>query len=165
MQVTNPLLAASSNPYQNEAINAIYNQLFCDNVEVYESTTGATEYPWNILFANNPDIEQLKAITLDETLQSRHKILAFNILAAIGAPVDNKQLLGVIVEVALPEGLDVIAAFQDGTARYINYSERLLIWEAETPESSELVSKLFSDSLNVVNRIGAMGQKSACHFL
>ncbi|MEO8772210.1 MAG: hypothetical protein ABI402_19075 [Ferruginibacter sp.] len=155
MQVTNQLLATSHNPYQNEAINKMYNQLFCDNTEVYETTTGATEYPWNILFAENPNIEQLKAVTVDETLQSRHKILAYNILAAIGAPADKKELLGVIIEVALPEGLDVIAAFQDGTARYINYSEKLLIWETETAESRELISKLFSDSLNVVGKIGA----------
>jgi hypothetical protein len=117
MQVSTQLLATASNPYQNEAINKIYNQLFCDNIEMYESKSIANIYPWNILFANNPDIEELETIIHDNTLQSRHKILAYNLLAAGGETLEEKELLGVIVEVALPGGLDVIAAFRDGTAR------------------------------------------------
>lgn len=159
MQLTASLLSASSNPYQDESMNKIYNQLFCDNCEVYGASTGASEYPWNILFANNPGIEQLKAITADETLQSRHKILAFNLLAAIGEPTENKQLLGVIVEVDLPGGLDVIAAFRDGTARYINYSGKLIVWETETSESAKLIKQLFDNSQEVVNRIGPWGKE------
>lgn len=146
--------ATLSNPYENEAINKIYNQLFCDNIELYETPPIANTYPWNILFAEKPDEEQLQTVINDKELQSRHKILAYNLLAQNGVPTEEKELLGVIVEVALPEGLDVIAAFRDGTARYINYTGRMIVWETETEESIDLVSKLFSASRTVVDRIG-----------
>src|SRR3954465_11435462 len=129
------LLATSSDPYANEAINKIYNQLFCDNIKLYESKDIENLYPWNILFATDPDIEQLKLIINDHSLQSRHKILAYKLLLAAGEAMGEKELLAVIVEVALPDGLDVIAAFRDGTARYINHTGKLLVWETETEES------------------------------
>ena len=66
----------------------------------------------------------------------------------------EKEILSVIIEVGLPEGLDVVAAFKDGSARYINYSGKLIIWETRTNESDELISQLFSDSMDVVNKIG-----------
>ncbi len=163
MHVINSLIATSSNPYRNEAINKIYNQLFCDNIELYLSPANAADYPWNILGSDNPDIDGLKAIIDDNSLQTRHKILAYNLLAVNGVPAERKELMGVIVEVSLPGGLDVLAAYQDGTARYINYIEKLLVWETETGQSTDLVSKLFSDSSIVVSRIGPW-DKERCPF-
>ena len=58
------------------------------------------------------------------------------------------------MEVALPEGLDVLAAFADGSARYINHAEKLLIWENRTVESNQLIGQLFNESITVVNKIG-----------
>jgi hypothetical protein len=144
----------SINPYKNEGLNKIYNLLFCDNIDLYSSESKSLSYPWDVLFSKKPDIEKLKAITIDETLDSRQKILAFHLLLSLHKATDEKELLGVIIEVGLQEGLDVLAAFKDGTARYINHSEKMLIWETRTDQSDQLISKLFADSRNVVNRIG-----------
>jgi hypothetical protein len=45
------------------------------------------------------------------------------------APVDAKQVLGVVVEVGLEGGLDLLAAYADHTARYYNYSGAGVVWE------------------------------------
>ena len=141
-------------PYSNEGLNKIYNLLFCDNLAAYKSDHAAASYPWSVLFADDPEVEQLKALTKDMTLESRVRILAYNLLNAAKITTEPKELLGVIVEVALPEGLDVLAAYNDGTARYINHSEKLIVWDTQTENSKGLVKDLFEKSINVVNKIG-----------
>ena len=63
-----------------------------------------------------------------------------------------------VVEVGLPGGLDVLAAFSEGGARYINQAEKLLVWETQTPESRQLIDELFAASITVVNQIGTWDQ-------
>jgi hypothetical protein len=60
----------------------------------------------------------------------------------------------VIIEVGLDEGLDVLAAYEDGSARYINHSEKLIVWDATTDESNRLIADLFASARTVVDRIG-----------
>jgi hypothetical protein len=154
MTAFNPPLANTANPYKDEGLNNIYNLLFCDDMALYQSGTGAEGYPWNVLFATTPGIDQLKNVIADITLEARQKVLAYKLLSEKGAAADKKELLAVIVEVALPEGLDVLAAFADGSSRYINHSEKLLIWENRTEESNRLIGQLFTNSITVVNKIG-----------
>jgi hypothetical protein len=111
-------------------------------------------YPWNILLDNNNTDEALLNLIADDTLESRMKLLAFHQLRLKGYTVGNKELLGVIIEVQLEKGLDVLAAFKDGTARYINQSEKLIVWETQTAESGRLINDLFEAAINVVNKIG-----------
>ena len=59
-----------------------------------------------------------------------------------------------IIEVGLDEGLDVLAAYEDGTARYINHSEKMIVWDAPTQESNDLIADLLAASRTVVDRIG-----------
>jgi hypothetical protein len=141
-------------PYSEEAMNKIYDSLFCDNIDLFKSDTKPDIYPWDTLLADTPDVEKLKAISIDKSLEARHRILAFNLLRMKGFPTTQKELLGVIVEVSLEGGLDVLAAFSEGCARYINHSEKLLVWEKQTEQSTQLIEKLFNDSLSVVNQIG-----------
>jgi hypothetical protein len=141
-------------PYKKEEINKIYDLLFCDNLELYRKESKAAVYPWDILLAKRPDIERLQGMVTDKTIEARIRILAYRLLSANGAPSNKKELLGVIVEVALPGGLDVVAAYSDGRARYINHSQKLIVWENETEQSRELIRQLFSNSIKVVSKIG-----------
>jgi hypothetical protein len=74
------------------------------------------------LVAEKPDGDALRAIAGDPLQESRIRILAYNRLREIGAPIQPKQLLGMIVEYCTDEGLDVLAAYADGEVRYINRS-------------------------------------------
>jgi hypothetical protein len=154
MSAFNPPAANTANPYKEDGLNKIYNLLFCDDMALYQSGTRAEGYPWDVLFAATPDTDQLIKIVADTMLESRQRILGYKLLAEKNAPVNKKELLAVIVEVALPEGLDVLAAFADGSARYINHAEKLLIWENRTEESNQLIGQLFNESITVVNKIG-----------
>ena len=144
----------STKPYKNEAVNKIYELLFCDNIDLYRLESKSHDHPWDILLNGTADIDKLKIISNDKTLESRQRILACNLLLVAGSTSNDKELLGVIVEVALPGGLDVLAVYNDGTARYINQSESLLVWETKTEVSNNLIGKLFFESEKTIAQIG-----------
>lgn len=129
--------------------------LFCDDLEVYKANEQSlTGYPWNVFFAEEPTVENLQFIVKDDRLESRQRLLGYRMLSGKGETVETKELLGVIVEVVMPGGLDVLAAYEDGRCRYINYSGRIIVWEVPTEESNKLVDQLFAASEETVNQIG-----------
>jgi hypothetical protein len=113
-------------PYKNEAFNKIYDLLFCDRLELFREICASPDvYPWKDLLDPSPSDEALTKIVDDNDAEARHKALASHLLAAHGKSGTTRRIFGVIVEVGMDEGLDTLAAYADGTARYINYSDRL----------------------------------------
>jgi hypothetical protein len=146
-------------PYQGDSANGIYNLLFCDNLQLYsENLKKKNIYPWDILLSDTTDLKGLQKIAKDNTLESRVKLLAYYKLLSEGHKSESKDLLGVIVEVGLDEGLDVLASYKDGTARYINYTEKTIIWDAKDAQSNALTEDLFNNSLNIIKQIGPWDQ-------
>lgn len=145
------------NPYEENSTNDIYNLLFCDNLSLYKQTTlKPYEYPFDLLFSGTSSVTDLQKIIDDSKSDPRIKILAYNLQLAKGQMPTKKELLGVIVEVGLENGLDVLASFNNGTARYINQSEKILVWETTTDKiANELTDNLFSICREIVNKIGA----------
>ena len=142
-------------PYKDDATNLMYELLFCDRPELFRNNSMTTlVYPWDILFAATPDIKGIHEIIADDQVETRVKILAYALLRKSGHPVEEKELLGVIVEVGLEDGLDVLASYQDGTARYINHTGKMVIWDATDEVSQDITAQLFRDSLAIVRRIG-----------
>ncbi|GAB3638662.1 hypothetical protein GCM10027422_42520 [Hymenobacter arcticus] len=158
MGIFNIFSKKPAKPYQNDGLNHVYELLFCDDIALYRQTTEPTAYPWTVLLAAAPSTAQLQAVATDKTLEARQRLLAYRLLTASGAPIDHREILGVVVEVGLPGGLDVLAAFSEGGARYLNQAEKLLVWETQTPESRRLIDELFDASLTVVNQIGKWEQ-------
>ena len=71
-------------------------------------------------------------IAVAEGLESRHTLQAWHFLRQAGQspPVDRARLvLGVAVEMPVRMGHDLLAAYRDGSARYLNYSGKAVIWE------------------------------------
>jgi hypothetical protein len=144
-------------PYKDSSTNLIYNLLFCDNLELFkEKTNEPYNYPFDILFSDNSSTTDLQKIIDDTTSDPRIKVLAYNRQITSGHKPTKKELLAVIVEVGLDEGLDVLASFNDGTARYINHTGKILVWEnTEDKKANEITKQLFENSGNIVNKIGA----------
>lgn len=143
----------SSKP--DHAINTIYELLFCDNVHLYSNNTETSkQYPWDVLLASPADPMALKSIVLDEGLSSRERLIASSLLQDQKIPVTDKILLGVIIEVGMEAGLDVLACYQDGSARYINYSGSMIIWDTKESTVDDLIAALFQQSLGIVRQIG-----------
>jgi len=141
--------------YTDEHLNTIYGLLFCDDIEMYRSSAKNTaESQWKELFSPQSPDAALQAILKNGGLDSRVRLLASHLLRERGIVDISRHLYGVIAEVALDEGLDVLAVYEDGTARYINFSGKMIIWEAETSESAQLKKELFAAAQNIVSKIG-----------
>jgi hypothetical protein len=61
---------------------------------------------------------------------------------------------GVILEVGMDEGLDVLAAFGDGRARYLNHAGNVVIWEGGEGAVSELAAALIESAKPIAENIG-----------
>jgi hypothetical protein len=125
-------------PYKSATVNRIYNLLYCDNLSLLKEDRETA--PLAAVLSDAAERETLERIGNNLDVESRVRVVAFNRLRAMGKSVPRKRLLGSIVEVPQRLGLDVLAAFPDGSLRYINQSEKLAIFEPPTPP--ELVEKL-----------------------
>lgn len=143
-------------PYTDSITNLMYNMLFCDDLDLYKSNAEPPyDYPFSTLFSDESTVADLQTLIDDNNADPRIKLLAYNRQRAQGHQPAKRELIAVIVEVGLEEGLDVLSSFNDGTARYINQTGKLLIWETTTDaKANELGINLFSNSINILNRIG-----------
>jgi hypothetical protein len=90
-------------------------------------------------------------------LESRHYLQAWHFLRELGespAADEARRLYGVVVEVTLDEGLDIVAAYADHTARYFNYSGAAVVWERADESLDQLIDSLLEAGRAVVAQIG-----------
>lgn len=148
-------------PYAESHVNALYNLLFCDDLELFrnDNTSKDASGPWSILLAEKADEKALRSLAEDEKAESRVRVLAYNRLRAAGYSVAAKKVLGVIVEVPLKEGLDVIAAYEDGSVRYLNQSGKVAIFDVGTPKIDTMARQLVVISETLVKQIGPWDKK------
>jgi hypothetical protein len=131
-----------------------------------EASTQTTGEPWSTFvqardFAKSGHSDRAKqslyAIVSMPGFESRHYLQAWSFLRALGEqpPVKfAKHLYGVVIEVALEEGVDIVAAYQDYTARYINYSGAGIFWEHPNDSLDSAIDDLLSAGRLVVEKIG-----------
>jgi len=129
-------------------------------------TSGELEEPWNffmearILLQNNREseaVDRLRGILEIEDLESRHYLQAWHFLRQHGVqpqPDVAKDLLGVVVEVGLPEGLDLLAAYAYGTARYYNFSGAGVVWDRPDGSLESEIERLLASLRAIVREIG-----------
>jgi hypothetical protein len=130
---------AAVEAYPDRARNEIYNMLFADDVVALKPAT--------------PDGD-LATVAADVEAESRVRAVAFRRLKAEGKPAPaNAPLLGVVVEIALDEGLDTLAAYADGRIRYINHAGGMSMVEDGTPLRAQADGLLLAAQA-VVARIG-----------
>jgi hypothetical protein len=143
-------------PYKDESTNIIYQLLFCDNMDLYKSKiTTPYQYPFDVLFDPYSSVSNLEQIINDDVSDPRVRILAGNRLKLAGYKVASQDLLAVIVEVGLDNGLDVLASFKNGTARYFNHTGKVLIWETSADQkANQLTDALFENGEEVIAKIG-----------
>jgi len=92
-----------------------------------------------------------------KTLESRAILQAWTFLRELGdvpPDVSAENVLGVVVEVALPDGLDLLAGYADGSARYYNFSGAGVVWEHPDTSLDGVIKELLDAGQAVVNRTG-----------
>lgn len=110
--------------------------------------------------------KQDAALALHEILNSDGlgsilRLQAWNGLREMGyAPGSDieKELCGVIIEVGMDEGLDVLAGYADGSARYLNYSGKLIVYEGGPGPVATRAAALLEACEPIVQRIGVWEQ-------
>ena len=95
-------------------------------------------------------------------LESRHYLQAWHSLRQIGVnpPADKaKVVYGVVVEVGMQNGADIVAAYEDYTARYIHNTGAGVIWEHPNDSLDLKIKDLLDAGQAVANRIGPWEQE------
>ncbi|QQS39816.1 MAG: hypothetical protein IPM63_10545 [Acidobacteriota bacterium] len=142
-------------PYEDPAANAIYQLLFCDRLSLFKDDfEGDLVEPWKTLFAEDASSNDLAKIAADTKLESRQRALAYGLLRKRGKEVPKGVILGTIVEVHLPEGLDTLAVFTDGSVRYINHTGKMVFVEGKGHSFEAEAKDVIEASQTVVDAIG-----------
>jgi len=99
----------------------------------------------------------LMQLLADPTLETRQHLQAWNVLRDLGVQpeaAEAKQVLGVVLEVALEQGNDTLAAFRDHSARLISHSGKLIVWESRDPQVDAMIDQLLTAGQQVAEKIG-----------
>lgn len=76
--------------------------------------------------------ELLLRITTNPNAETRLLLWSWTALRGLGLHPKNdeaRQIRGVVIQVPIREGADVLAAYADGTARYVNHSGKVIAWD------------------------------------
>ena len=90
-------------------------------------------------------------------LESRQYAQAWHFLRAAGVlppPEKHKQLLGVVLEVTVENGLDLLAAYPERAARYYNFSGAGVVWEHPDASLDKEIDGLLAAGQKVLDLIG-----------
>jgi hypothetical protein len=107
-------------------------------------------------------IEAYQTITETSGYESRHYLQAWHFLRQLGVnpPADKAKIVyGVVVEVGMERGVDIVAAYTDYTARYLNFSGAGEIWERPNSSLDGQIRALLEAGQKVANMIGPWEQE------
>ena len=99
----------------------------------------------------------LQQILETQGLESRHYLQAYHFLRELGVSPpreEEKRVLGVVVEVGMKGGTDLVAGYTDHHARYYNYSGAAVIWERPNDTLDAAIDELLRVGGNVAKAIG-----------
>lgn len=103
-------------------------------------------------------VTALQKIISTPDLESRQYLVAWNALRqlGVGAPPDQaKRLLGIVIDMPIDESqFDVLACYEDNTARYLNHAGNIVIIDAPERSITTAIAGVMAASRPVVARIG-----------
>jgi hypothetical protein len=70
------------------------------------------------------------------------------------SPAQGKHCVGVVVEVGMQEGLDLLAAYDDYTARYYNFSGSGVVWEHPDTSLDLVIDELLANGQAISDHTG-----------
>ncbi len=143
---------------------AVRDTLFGDLPLEYWASIKNNETPWNLFqdakrMLDKGDkgrtIEILKEIISVPALESRHYLQAWHFLKDLGAKPDGPiRIYGIVVEVGMPEGLDLLAVYADHSARYYNYSGKAIIWDGAGDFLKDKIDEILILAMGTVKQLG-----------
>jgi hypothetical protein len=140
-----------SDPFAGSASEGLYDLLFADDPDRFAPVAA----PLDPAVGDSSDRAALRSLASDPSAESRTRILTFRRLDALDPPERQERppFLGVVVEIGLDEGLDVLAAYVDGSVRYLNHAGSPFISE-DNPAIRPEVTALLAAAEPVARAIG-----------
>lgn len=92
--------------------------------------------------------------------ESRMRLTAAATLRAWGEPVvTSEPMLGAVVEYPVETGVDYVAAYADGSARYLNYSGGAVIWDTPriAPDIDAALIAFLNSAMGMLPHTADMG--------
>lgn len=119
------LARSSARPgHRDHNMGQLYSMLYCDEPELFRPTDSIPGTEWQqLMFSPRPAVSAILDLAEDRSQESWIRILAYEWLRRQGSstlPL-RTELLGVIVELPVAGGLDVLAVYRDGRIRYVNH--------------------------------------------
>lgn len=133
--------AAFYRPYLDDTANRFYNLLFC-NTALFRDHGAAVAGPLRVLAAARPSPASLRTIVDAEGGDSRLRALAAQRLLQQGQRYDGAFCcFGAILEVPMSDGLEVLAAYDDGAVRHLAADGRAIIYDSGPSEVRKLAAQ------------------------
>jgi hypothetical protein len=150
------------------SVSPVYDVLFGDvPLERWKPADGSSASgPWEVFAEvraalsrkDNKRAQQLlRQLLADASLESRQHLQAWHCLRELGVQpeaAEAKQVLGVVLEVAIEQGNDTLAAYADYGARVISHSGKVIVWESRDPKVDALIDQLLNAGQRVADKIG-----------
>lgn len=141
-------------------------ELLFGDLPIEQWSGDSTELPWRH-FRTAADALQrddapaarsaLHTVLATPGLESRHYLQAWDGMRQAGAeaaPQVASTLYGVVLDVPVEGGLDTLAAYADHTARYLNFSGKVLVWEVQDPDIQCLIDAVLFAGRRVLEVAG-----------
>jgi len=100
-------------------------------------------------------ISRLRSVLDLPQIETRIQLWAWSALRELGEEPDPKfafEVLGVIIEMRSGGGYDTLAAYVDGSARYLNFSGRAIFWDAQDAAIKSLCQAFVDSTIPASNR-------------
>jgi hypothetical protein len=93
---------------------------------------------------------RLHSILDTPNLETRAQLWAWSALRELGEYPDAKsakEVLGAVLEVPIRGAYDTLAAYQDGSARYLNFSGKAIFWDKSDTSIKSLCERLIGSTI------------------
>jgi hypothetical protein len=100
-------------------------------------------------------ITRLRGVLDMPDLDTQIQLWTWTALRELGEKPDPKsafEVLGVIIEIPSGDGYDTLAAYVDGSARYLNYSGKAIFWDAKDTQIKSLCQAFVDSTITSSNR-------------
>jgi hypothetical protein len=101
---------------------------------------------------------ELRRVAEMQGVDSLITLWAWNTLRAWGqTPADDiaQKVLGVVMEVGLDKGADVMAAYEDGTARYVSKTGSMIAWDDHGDHNNDLAQRIVAAAQAIAHQLPA----------
>jgi hypothetical protein len=150
---------------KTQAVNPVREVLFGDvpMAQWPPKDDAGAAFPWDAFVSARahvaagqvaPAVACWQKVIATAGLESRHYLQAWHFLRAHGVqpPAESaRNVLGIVVEYAMPQGLDLLTAYADRTARYYNHSGSGVVWEHPNTALDECIDKFLGWGSQIVS--------------